>query len=396
MNTTNITANNNRLQQINKSLNSNSKKILVIGHTDGNGGSQTAFKKFVDFNIKEGNNFKFLAISNDPDGEWIRQHKNYSLGTISYTTPSISVKLLKVYQLVQSGFKIKSYAPDIMVTVGLNNSSNFLTKFMKRNSFKIAQDFTADRQYDDLMWAKSYQLFDGIALQSVSMLDYWLKDSTYDSSKLNWMPCFPEPPANGILKRINPLSTEKELRMGYFGRLADNKGLDLLISSLSEMEDIANIKLDIWGTGDEKSSLEKLITDLNMEQVVSLKGGFPFGDDAAKLMISYDLLVLCSTRTEGLPLILLEAMAYGLPLLVTDIGAIRDCTINNPDTILVLPNEESIIQGIREAFAKVKSKSFDPKRQAKYYENNFSHKVMSDRWRACLKNPGEFYGKKVK
>ncbi|MBY0424736.1 MAG: glycosyltransferase, partial [Cytophagales bacterium] len=121
------------------------------------------------------------------------------------------------------------------------------------------------------------------------------------------------------------------------------------------------------------------------------KGEYPTGTEWANLMVSYDCLVLCSTDTEGLPLTLLESMAYGLPFVTTDVGAIRDCCINNPDVVLVLPNFQSIKLGLEDMKEKLDSKVINHKRLKQYYVDNFSQEIMESRWRTFINNPRHFF-----
>lgn len=95
------------------------------------------------------------------------------------------------------------------------------------------------------------------------------------------------------------------------GRLHGHKGFDLLIEALQIVKQkFANVHLHILGEGPEQDNLLNLITEKSLEESVSLHGniGSPFS-----LLKKMDIFVL-SSRAEGWPLALMEAMALKLPV----------------------------------------------------------------------------------
>ncbi|SDT05576.1 Glycosyl transferases group 1 [Mucilaginibacter mallensis] len=358
-----------------------------MGHTDGLGGAQTAYRKLFDFAKQAGYEVKIINITDrkthdQPFG------RIALIGQVEHKVSGLQ-KITKYWNLVLSGMRARRYNPDIFVSIGLSNSSNFISKFLSSGCFKIAQDFIADRSQEEDIWNNSRKNFDGIAVQAPSMLDYW-KKTLADPSGVNWLPCFPQTPVDGVLKSTKDKSKER-VRLAYFGRLAGNKGLNLLFKSLAALPASANIALDLWGKGDQENHLKQLAQDLNLENKITFCGGYPANREGAELMASYDGLVLTSTEMEGLPLILLESMAYGLPFMATNIGAIRDCCLDNPDTILVQPTQDEITTGLSILVNRLVDNEFDPIRLRKYYEQNFSPAVMGTRWKECFDNPKLFF-----
>lgn len=368
---------------------SDKKKIILMGHFDGYGGSQTAFKKLVEFVSNEGHSICLIIISDYPKNV-VEYFNGYDIiGIIPHKVASFITKIRKFMLLLIFGIKLRIQKADVFINIGLNNSSNLLAHFLKKSCFKISQDFIADRIATDPIWNKTKASFDGIAVQSPAMIAAWKKNLN-QATGINWLPCFPESPA-AIAKR-NVIHNEGDLvRIAYFGRLAGNKGLDLLLNAFSDPKIPKNLLLDIWGEGDEKENLIKLCQKHNIGNRVKFNCTYPEGRSGAEKMVFYDCLVLCSTKTEGLPLILIEAMAYGLPFMATDIGAISDCCINNPDAVLIQPNKDSITIGLIDIYHRIVTNSFDSERLIAFYNLNFSYKVMSNRWRECLKNPSNFF-----
>jgi glycosyltransferase involved in cell wall biosynthesis len=364
------------------------KKILLMGHTDGLGGAQTAYKELFEFARTAGYDVKIINITDRPILEQPFGRESI-IGTIEHKVAGPFQSIKKSLSLLLAGLKAKQYAPDIFVSIGLSNSSIFITRFLKAHSFKIAQDFIANRLPDEPIWITSRENFDGIAVQAPSMLNYW-KTTLTNSAGVNWLPCFPQPPVNNVLK-IADSKPKGKIKLAYFGRLAGNKGLQLLFKAIAALPSHGDISLDLWGKGEEEEKLIKLAKSLRIQHKVNFLGGYPSQREGAELMASYDSLVLTSTEMEGLPLILLESMAYGLPFMATNIGAIKDCCMDNPDTILVQPTLDNITIGLYMLISKIQKNEFDPARLKAYYERNFSSKVMAARWKECFENPKLFF-----
>lgn len=103
------------------------------------------------------------------------------------------------------------------------------------------------------------------------------------------------------------------------GRITQEKGLDILIDAFERLQ-IPHLKLIIAGGVDHKSRYYEQIksrSELNPNIILS---GYTDGDDLAELYTHASVLVLPS-RNEGLPIALLEAMSYSLPVIVSDIPA---------------------------------------------------------------------------
>ena len=99
------------------------------------------------------------------------------------------------------------------------------------------------------------------------------------------------------------------------GALIRRKGFDLLIDAWRPVAAARpDWRLRIYGTGEERASLQSRIERAGLTGVVSLEG---FNRDMAARFDEASLFVL-SSRREGMPMVLLEAMAAGLPVVAFD------------------------------------------------------------------------------
>jgi glycosyltransferase involved in cell wall biosynthesis len=111
------------------------------------------------------------------------------------------------------------------------------------------------------------------------------------------------------------------IKVVFIGRIdIYHKGLDLLIdASVQIIDDLrkANVKFDIYGPYNEDASkLEKIIVEKKLKDLFVLKGEVT-GEKKENVLLDADVFILTS-RFEGHPMGLMEALAYGLPVLVTE------------------------------------------------------------------------------
>lgn len=108
---------------------------------------------------------------------------------------------------------------------------------------------------------------------------------------------------------------ENEFILIYAGELSYRKHQDLLIDVVGLLKtEIPNIKLLLAGDGAFLNKFKKQVDELGINQNVEFLG---YRKDISKLMLMSDVAV-SSSRQEGLPVNVMEAMATGLPLVVTD------------------------------------------------------------------------------
>jgi glycosyltransferase involved in cell wall biosynthesis len=110
-------------------------------------------------------------------------------------------------------------------------------------------------------------------------------------------------------------TARKEPLLFAMGRLVPQKGFDVLLRSIRQLHDSGqHVRALIVGEGGERSNLQRLIADLGLGGYVEMPG---FAANPFPVMRQADIFVL-SSRFEGFALVLLEAMALGLPIVATD------------------------------------------------------------------------------
>lgn len=128
--------------------------------------------------------------------------------------------------------------------------------------------------------------------------------------------------------------------IGFVGRLSEEKGIIEFIRSIKlVIADNPDLNFRIIGDGNLKSQIMSYIVDNNLDSKVELIGWVNH-EDLPRYLNELKLIVVPS-YTEGLPNIMLEAMACGTPVLATSVGAIPD-VISDEITGFLLEDNSSI------------------------------------------------------
>jgi glycosyltransferase involved in cell wall biosynthesis len=123
-------------------------------------------------------------------------------------------------------------------------------------------------------------------------------------------------------------------RLLFVGRLGIQKNLPLLLRALDGVSE--QFETTIVGDGELEGEIKRLATDLRLQNVTF--AGRAAGERLLEYYRQADVFVLPSER-EGMPLVLLEAMAMGLPIVATDVMGNRDVIVHNANGLLVPYND---------------------------------------------------------
>jgi L-malate glycosyltransferase len=132
------------------------------------------------------------------------------------------------------------------------------------------------------------------------------------------------------------------LVVGWVGRLSQEKGADVMLESLRQSEE--PWQLSVIGDGPEKEALQRQAEAAGTARRVTWHGAV---EDAAALFAAFDAFVL-SSRTEGTPITLFEAMSSRVPIVATSVGGVPD-VVSGADAILIpSENPEAIARALKE------------------------------------------------
>jgi glycosyltransferase involved in cell wall biosynthesis len=125
--------------------------------------------------------------------------------------------------------------------------------------------------------------------------------------------------------------------IGWVGRLSREKGADLLVEALPRLDDAA-VVASFLGDGPLRHELREQAATRGAEERVRWHGTVA---DAGRLFPAFDVFVL-SSRTEGTPIALFEAMAADVPVVATRVGGVPD-VVSEGEALLVPPDNPAAL-----------------------------------------------------
>lgn len=109
----------------------------------------------------------------------------------------------------------------------------------------------------------------------------------------------------------------------YVGRLDDNKGLSLLLDAI-ELTSVSSLTLNVVGHGPKQHELMVRSRQLQREGIDVVFHGWKTPTEVRSFMDNSDVVVIPTQKFEGFCLVACEAMARGVPVVVTNIGALPE------------------------------------------------------------------------
>jgi glycosyltransferase involved in cell wall biosynthesis len=205
----------------------------------------------------------------------------------------------------------------------------------------------AKNRANEWLQIRSYYAFSAVVAVSQSIVQR-LRNAGVPDRLIRTIPNAIDPritgaPRDATRARIGALADE--FVIGWVGRMSSEKGLDVLIEALPNLKQ--PFKCVFIGDGPDRSQLSGLITKLGLDSSVRWTGAVP---DAASLFSAFDVFVL-SSRTEGIPIVLLEAMRANVPIVATQVGGVPEM-LDETEALLV-PSEQpaalaKAIESVRE------------------------------------------------
>lgn len=143
-------------------------------------------------------------------------------------------------------------------------------------------------------------------------------------------------------KNLNILENEKIIT--FVGRLVPEKGVKYLIRAMTSINrNVPDARLLLIGDGLDRLYLEKLTQELKLTNTITFVG-MVSNEKVPSYLASSDLFVL-PTLSEGLSIVILEAMACGLPVITTTVNGLPEIVKDGENGLLVAPkNSEQLAQ----------------------------------------------------
>lgn len=176
------------------------------------------------------------------------------------------------------------------------------------------------------------------------------------------------------------------------GRLVEKKGFDDLVRAMASLRDSGNtVRCEIVGTGEMEHELRALVAHLRLEDRVELVGPLPqcevFKRVASAAVLAAPCVNGADGNRDGLPTVILEAMALGTPCISTPVAGIPEAVRDGETGLLVVERDVAALAGgigrvlgdadlrcrLAVAGRKLIEDEFDARRNAAAVRGVFSH-----------------------
>ena len=278
-------------------------------------------------------------------------------------------------------------SPNIVISTG--TSEKYFLPHLKVNS---SPAFIREIHYSkDYRLRSARGLFEKTMAVLGNFADYRINILSYDrivlltneDVRLHWRPnrkltVIPNP----VTTSTTSLSSLQNKTAIAVGRLVYPKNFESLIrawSIVSQQHD--DWRLEIWGEGDLRKSLQEQIDHNQLDNTILLKG---YTDDIFSKYSEASFLV-CSSLFEGFGLMMLEAMFSGLPIISYDCPCgPRELIQDNKNGFLVQPGDEKMLA--KQICRLIEDENLRQRMGATAYEvaKGFSIEKITDQWMALF------------
>ena len=188
------------------------------------------------------------------------------------------------------------------------------------------------------------------------------------------------------IEKFHPVlksESKTDIEFLFIGRLSKLKGLEYALRAFKRIyERYPYTRFLIVGEGKERKFLEKLTVQENIQSVVEFRGYVSY-DKLPKIYNSAYIFVLPSL-SEGLPNVILEAQASGLPVIGTKVGGIPEL-LSDGRGILVSPaNEQQLFEAMETLVRNVALREKIVKKAREYVVENHSLEALRQRYLEIL------------
>ncbi|MDO6617613.1 glycosyltransferase [Shewanella sp. 6_MG-2023] len=235
---------------------------------------------------------------------------------------------------------INKYKPGVVVPFMISATTQMFiaarktrAKVIISNHGNPIRDYLYQDDWDNSMLDRALRLFSTMASYKSHWLDEKFLEFIPHQSRKKSVP-IPNPVTGSAI--VPPFKDREKVILGV-GRLIPLKRFEVLIKAFSQVKNKNGWVLNIYGEGPDKQRLQTLITELNIESEVYLKGR------TTQIFDRYaesGMLVSCS-EMEGFGLTVAEALASGVPAIVPEsTSGLNELVTHRHNGLLVSDNSE--------------------------------------------------------
>ena len=175
-----------------------------------------------------------------------------------------------------------------------------------------------------------------------------------NTDKIEIVRCGVDSNSNYEKPQVSPNS--KPVVIGTLGRLVEKKGIDTLIDAAAILaESRLDFRIEVAGDGPLMDDLKQQVKAANLSEVITFLGSMPH-TEALGWIKTLDAIVLAGKKDsngdmDGIPVVLMEAMNFGIPVISTQLSGIPELVIHKQTGLLCPPDDaDSLAMAIQDLF----------------------------------------------
>lgn len=360
-------------------------KICLVTTGLGVGGAEKQVCDLADVYEQKENEVIIISLTGTPDIKPINNKVRIYSFNMQKSFFSLFITLIRVRKV------IKQFSPDVVHSHMLH--ANIFCRLIRLCTKIKVLISTAHNTYEgNLIWMTLYRFTDFLATISTNVseasVEAFLKSKASCKNKMivqyNGIDCDNFSPSymDRVEYREKLKIKNEDILLLSIGRLTEAKNHSMLLSCFSDIkENFSNVKLAIIGTGELRENLQQKIESLNIQDSVFMLGT---SFDIKQWMSASDIFVLTS-KWEGMPLVICEAMSCEKIVVSTDCGGVREI-IDGCGYISPVDNNSKYIENLKFALSLDANERLAlGKKSRKKILENFSLDKVSDEWLALYK-----------
>ncbi|HZJ47160.1 MAG TPA: glycosyltransferase family 4 protein [Pyrinomonadaceae bacterium] len=354
-------------------------EVLINANFYGVGGRETHLLKLSETLVQAGASVTIATrVKSSASAQLIESLKAIPVRIIStpFAANSSSLKFSTLWAMAVWPLQMRKRYFNTLYTFDISPFTDFLRRFISSEG-KVILNRAGDLMRVEELPKKNTTLPDLMIVESKMQAAAVraLFPSTLKVLALPMLGNYQTPPKRSISKPTEILEA------AFLGRFDENKGAFRLLNIWPNLLD-KQIRLSFYGHGD-RARLQTAIESQGLSDQVRIKQAWSNSAELAAIFEQIDFVLLAS-QTEGLPVVLLESIAHGVPFVATNVGAIRTLAESNPDVLVVQNDADSICEGIDKMARSIRSGALEGKRLQQFANDKYGYDQLAEVWQQTL------------
>lgn len=196
--------------------------------------------------------------------------------------------------------------------------------------------------------------------------------------------------------RVRLKTVTNSIQITYLGRYIRYKRADLIVRHWKKLKACFNqiqLSYNLYGNCPEGTYLDEIneiISNEGLASEISVNGEYSLSE-LDSIFYNTDI-VVSPSLSEGLGIVLIEAMQRGVPIVATAAGGTEELGNGNPDAIIVKTNDENeFMRALIEMIKRVSNSDVNKFRLHQWVEDHYGYTTLSKKWIDCIERPDKFY-----